>query len=67
MTIPYFCTIYEYKRPGVFHGFMDVEIKQGGLGKQEIRVTLCDYHANIVYPERQKQKQSPPAPEEQQK
>jgi hypothetical protein len=62
MSIPLICSIAESTRPGSISAFIVADIKDGNLGRQNLRVTFCEYHREIAF----SQQQSPP-PEEEQK
>ena len=59
--MPLICSIAECTRPGCISTFIVADIKDGNLGRQNLRVTFCEYHNEIAF----SQQQSPPEPEEQ--
>lgn len=62
MSIPLICSIAECTRPGSISTFIVADIKDGNLGRQNLRVTFCEYHREIAFSQ-----QSPPEEEEQKK
>ncbi len=64
MSMPLICSIAECARPGSISTFIVADIKDGNLGRQNVRVTFCEYHREIAF----SQQQCPsPSPEEQKK
>ena len=47
--MPLICSIAECTRPGCISTFIVADIKDGNLGRQNLRVTFCEYHKEIAY------------------